>query len=123
MARRLRWPLWLQITLLLLAAGTLPLAVNGLYGLRSLRASAGRVESALVATVNLTEMWSLVEELALDGGTTKVVDKDGRLIAASGDLDKEAVFELEKGPVVGALGAVANENAARVLSYTDGHAV
>src|SRR5215831_18589161 len=42
MARAGRWPLWVQITLLLLAAGTVPLAASGLYGLRSLRASASR---------------------------------------------------------------------------------
>src|SRR5215831_19540618 len=42
MAVRGRWPLWVHVTLLLLAAGTAPLAVSGLYGLRSLRASASR---------------------------------------------------------------------------------
>src|SRR5262249_23127827 len=68
-------------------------------------------------------MWSLVEQLALEAGTTKVVDRDGRLIAASGDEDKEAVFELEKGPVVGPLGSVAVETSPRVLGYTDVHGV
>ena len=83
--------------------------------------TAGRLESALIATVNLTEMWGLVEDLALDQGTTKVVDRDGRLIAASGDLDKEAVFDLVRGPVTGPLHPIALETAPRLQTYTDIH--
>jgi signal transduction histidine kinase len=60
--------------------------------------SARRVQAALVATVNLTEMWSLVEDLAPAEGTARIIDAEGRMIAASGDRDKEAVFELSPEP-------------------------
>src|SRR5262249_9111923 len=61
--------------------------------------TAGRVEAALVATVNLTEMWSLVETLAPPAGVAKLLDGDHRLIAASGDDDKELVFQLAPDPI------------------------
>jgi signal transduction histidine kinase len=82
--------------------------------------AAPRVEGVLIATLNLTEMWSLVEQMALDLGTTKVVDGAGRLIAASGDRDKEAVFELSTA-AAGALGGIGRDQAARVVEYADPH--
>jgi signal transduction histidine kinase len=60
--------------------------------------TARKVEGVLVARVNLTEMWILVEQLAPEAGTTKIVDEEHRLIAASGDRDKEAVFDMAVEP-------------------------
>src|SRR5215471_1712488 len=60
--------------------------------------TARKVEAVLVARVNLTEMWILIEDLAPFAGTTKIIDVDHRLIAASGDRDKEAVFDMAVEP-------------------------
>src|SRR5262249_4559131 len=53
----------------------------------------------VIGTVNLTEMWGLVEQLAPSPeGSTRIVDAEHRILAASGDRDKEAVFDLRPEP-------------------------
>ena len=79
--------------------------------------TARKVEGVLVARVNLTEMWILVEQMAPESGTTKIVDAERRLIAASGDRDKEAVFDM----AVEArnIPHVASDAPPRVISFHD----
>jgi len=59
----------------------------------------GRVVGAVVATLDLTEIWTLVDKLRVGRrGYARVVDRDGSLIAIGNNALKRLVFTREKDP-------------------------
>src|SRR5207253_370014 len=66
--------------------------------------SAGRVAGALVAAVDLTEMWNVIDRIQVgERGYARVVGEDGTLLAGGTGPLKRRVFSREKdtsGPIV-----------------------
>ena len=59
--------------------------------------SAGRIVGVLVATIDLTEMWRVVDQIKVgESGYPRVVGEDGRLIAVGTGKLKQGVFTGEK---------------------------